>query len=343
VRVRRPSALILTPARPGSTLGNAVTARRYAGFLRSAGWRVTLARRYRNQRADLLVALHARRSARSVLAFCRRHPGAPVIVVLTGTDVYRDLGRRGTARQALAALRAATHIVALQPLAMRRLSPALRRKAISIIQSAAGMPAAGRTRRHRPPRSRRPFRVCVVGHLRTVKDPLRVAYALRHLPRDLPVRIVQAGAALEPRYARAARHAMRRDTRYRWLGPVSHMRALRLLASSDVTVVSSLLEGGANVVCEAIAQGVPILASKVDGNVGLLGGSYPGYFPVRDTAALAKLLMRAATKPDFLARLRRHVRRLRRLVTPRRERQAWLKLVRNVCSSRNIHGKRPPR
>jgi len=55
----------------------------------------------------------------------------------------------------------------------------------------------------------------------------------------------------------------------------------------------------------------------------MLGGGYPGYFPVGDAAALASLMLRCETDPAFLADLTRRVTRLAPLYTPERERQAW--------------------
>jgi glycosyltransferase involved in cell wall biosynthesis len=92
-------------------------------------------------------------------------------------------------------------------------------------------------------------------------------------------------------------------------------------------VLSSLSEGGANVISEAVVGGVPILASRIDGNVGLLGGDYPGYFPVGDTKALARLLQRIETDPRFVARLRRAIGRRAPLFRLTREVATWRRLL----------------
>ncbi|MFO0981072.1 MAG: glycosyltransferase [Planctomycetota bacterium] len=120
---------------------------------------------------------------------------------------------------------------------------------------------------------------------------------------------------------------MRRNRRYRWLGELPRGRALRLLRASHVLVLSSLLEGGANVISEALAAGTPVLASRIPGSVGLLGADYPGYFPAGDTRALAALLARAERDPRFRARLRAACRRRAPLVAPERERAAWRALL----------------
>jgi glycosyltransferase involved in cell wall biosynthesis len=105
---------------------------------------------------------------------------------------------------------------------------------------------------------------------------------------------------------------------------VPHARALRWLASSHAMVISSRMEGGANVVCEALRIGVPVLASRIPGNVGLLGAGYAGYFPLEDERALAQLIRRAATDRRFYLKLKTQVNGLRGMVSPRAEARALL-------------------
>jgi putative glycosyltransferase (TIGR04348 family) len=316
--------LIVTPAKVGSNLGNAVTAQRFGAIFRSAKWSARVARDYDGQDVDLLVALHARKSAASIERFRHNYPERPVIVVLTGTDVYRDLR---TSRSARRALELATAIVVLQPLAALKVSPRLRSRTHSIIQSApARKPIPS------PARSQ-VLHICVLGHLRAEKDPLRAAAAVRLLPPSALVQVTQAGAALERRFAAAARKEMQRNGRYRWVGGLPRTAATRLLRESDVMVLSSLMEGGANVLCEAIACGIPVLASRVPGNIGILGHGYPGLFRVRDTRALARLIRRFLEDRVYRTRLTRWINRRRPLVRPTRERRAWVALVRKVAET----------
>lgn len=299
----------MTPAGAGSRAGNRHTALRWAAMLRADGHRVTVGTAWQPQDpADLVLALHARRSHASIKAFSAAHPDRPLVLALTGTDVYRDIR---TSADAKASLRLAHRFITLQPLAARELAPSLRRRVRVVVQSSA-------TRlRHRPVKS--VFRAIVIGHLRDEKDPLRALHALGRLPQDLRIQLLQLGEALDDTFARQAKAAMRRERRYRWLGSVPHAAALRWLSSSHVLVVSSRMEGGANVISEALRIGVPVLASRIPGNVGLLGAGYPGYFPVGDDEALAKLLARAGADRRFYRALLHWVRRLRPLAAPRNE------------------------
>jgi putative glycosyltransferase (TIGR04348 family) len=309
------------PAPPRSRKGNRVTAVRWARFLQSLGHRVIIGQEYTSQRCDLLVALHARRSHLAVRRFNSLYPDRPVVVALTGTDLYRDLPRSKAARQSL---EMADRLVALQDQAYADLPRAVHGKVRVIYQSAEPV-------RPPPKKSKSVFEVCVLGHLRHEKDPLRAALALRLLPRELPVRVTHAGEALTRALKRQARAAMRRDPRYRWLGEVPRGQARRLLARSHLLVLSSRMEGGANVIVEAVVDGVPVVASDIPGNVGMLGKGYPGYYPVGDTAALAGLLRRAAESPSFYERLRAWCARLRPRFEPARERAGWQSLLEDLA------------
>ena len=310
--------LIVTPAPPRSRKGNRITAVRWSRLLRSLGHRVALATAFTDQRCDILVALHARRSHDSIRRFSLMYPGSPRVVALTGTDLYRDLPHNP---EAVESLERATLLIVLQPHAHRALSKKRwKEKTTVIIQSAEPLQI-------KTTRTARYFDVCVLGHLRAEKDPFRTARAARRLPASSRIRVIHAGAPLDSNMARQARAEARRNPRYRWLGEVPRWKARRILSSSRLLVLSSKMEGGANVLSESIAASVPILASRIDGSTGILGATYPGLFPVGDTGALATLLHRAETSKPFYNRLSRHCRNLKEEVSPRRERGQWARLL----------------
>jgi putative glycosyltransferase (TIGR04348 family) len=311
--------LIVTPA--GAQGGNRITAERWSRLLRNLGQRVQIAPEYRDQPCDVLVALHARKSAASIRRFRRTQPAGPLIVALTGTDLYGDLGRSPAARRSI---ELATRIVVLQPDAVSHVPRDARGKVRVIVQSAAA------PRRPALPR-RRVFDVCVIGHLRTVKDPFRAALASRLLPRESRIVVTQVGAALSEDMRRRAERESGRNPRYEWRGAVSHAQARRILARSRLLVVTSRLEGGANVVSEALAADVPVISSRISGSIGLLGNDYPGYFAVGATRELADLLWRCESDPAFYRDLRRRCRRLAPLIHPARERQAWQTLLEEIA------------
>ncbi len=310
---------IVTPSAASTRTGNRHTAQRYATFLRAAGHRVQVASSWDGGDCDLLLALHARRSHASIARFHARHPARPLVVVLTGTDVYRDVRSDAAARESL---ELATLLITLQDQAGRELQHRLREKVRVVYQSAS----VSRT----PAPPRRQFRVCVIGHLREEKDPFRAAFALAHLSHERPIEILHAGDALSAEMADEARRRMRADARYRWVGGVPHSRALDWLARSHLLVVSSRMEGGANVICEASRVRVPVVASRVPGNVGMLGPSYPGYYPLGDERALARLIGRASADSRFYARLKAGMEARRQLFAPAAERRGLLAVVREA-------------
>ena len=319
---------IVTPAPPNSRSGNRITALRWAKILRRLGNRVSILQAYHDEHYDLLVALHARRSYPSIIKFRRQNPESQIVAALTGTDLYRDLRRNHRTQKSL---EIANRIVVLQPKAIEELRPACRAKTRVIFQSVEALPGtASKTKANKAYLDNLPngtFDVCVIGHLRAVKDPFRAAMAARLLPSSSRVRILQMGGAMTDAMEARARKEMRANPRYEWLGelPRSHVR--RILAKNRLSVVASRIEGGANVVSEAITASVPILASRIDGNVGILGADYPGLFKVGDTHQLARLLARAETDREYLIELRDRCRKLAPLFDPTREEQAWADLI----------------
>lgn len=263
----------------------------------------------RDEPCEVFIAVHATKTAASTLAAAARSPRPRIFVLLAGTDVYPAIQPDAATR---AALQAADVILALQPHALDLLPAELRPRAHTLVQSATALPA---------PREAT-FRVCMLAHLRPVKDPLLPFVALARIP-AANVEFVLAGRAMTDDLATAVRAAVAADPRCRWLGEVGRRAARGLLASSHLLVVPSAAEGGANVVSEAIAAGTPVLATRIPGNTGLLGDDWPGLFPVGDAAALARLIARASVDAGFYTDLAARTRARQPMVDPAHECAAW--------------------
>ncbi len=313
---------IVTPAPPGSLHGNRVTAKRWQGFLRQLGYRVPITESWSGKDADLLIALHAYRSHTSIRDFKLNYPDRPLILILTGTDIYRDRINHTEVYQSMAL---ADALVVLQAEAMRCIPSKWLHKARVIYQSVVRIP-----KQHKP---KGEFGVSVIGHLRPEKDPFCIVRALPYLHKESQITIQHLGMAMSGEIEKIALQATKQHGRYTWQGMVSHQITLRTLARSHVMVISSRMEGGAHVVSEAIAAGVPVLASKIAGNCGLLGKDYLGYFPVGNEKALAKLLYRAETDQLFYKRLQKQVKKLQKIVQPGHERSSIQKLVTRLFKS----------
>jgi putative glycosyltransferase (TIGR04348 family) len=309
------------PPSAGARSGNWRSAARWTRMLRSLGHRVRAESDWKGGDDEVLIALHARKSYASIARFRAERPDRPIVLVLTGTDVYRDIR---SDPQAQAALDMAARIVVLPEEALAELSPALRRRAQVLHQSCDTL------LRPAPPAKR--FRIAVVAHLREEKDPFCAARALVHLPDLRALELLQIGEALDSAMAIQCAHWTRQDPRYRWLGSVPHHLALRWMSRSHALVVSSVMEGGANVISEAVRIGVPVLASRIPGNIGMLGAAYRGYYPVADDRALARLIERSATQPRFYDALRSAVERRRGDFTPAGERAAWREVLNRISA-----------
>src|SRR5258705_5037271 len=176
--------VLITPAGPSSRTGNRITASRWARILRRLGHRVRIAADYDGRPADLMVAIHAWRSAAAIARFKADHPTRPVVLLLSGTDIYHDITSDPV--PTLRSMELADRLVALNDLAWRVVPKRLRARLSVNYQS---VPAPARPRRP----SKQAVVVSVIGHLRDVKDPLRAAEAARLLPAESRVRVEQVG------------------------------------------------------------------------------------------------------------------------------------------------------
>lgn len=289
--MQRKNIVIVTPALAEANNGNWQTARRWARMLRDS-YNVRLASDWHGGDEALMIALHARRSASSVTAWRARRAHCPMIVALTGTDLYRDIATDETARSSL---EAADRLIVLNELGIRSLPQVLRAKARVILQSCPAWRRLNKTSKH--------LRAVMVGHLREEKSPGTYFEAARMLASRPDILLDHVGAALDPQLGLEATEVMQACPQYRWLGGLPHASARRRIQGAHVLVHPSRMEGGAHVVIEAVRSGTPVLASRIDGNVGLLGDTYAGYFPVGDAAGLASLLQRVRDEPLLLTRL----------------------------------------
>jgi putative glycosyltransferase (TIGR04348 family) len=311
--------LLITPAGRQSRAGNRATATRWARLLEELGCRVRVARHFaslsaRERDADVMIALHAWRSHDSIRDFSEAFRGRPLVVVLTGTDLYRF--QHSHSDIFLDSLERADALIGLHARVCDDLPERFHARLHTVVQSALPLSPGA------PAPARRHFDVLVAGHLREEKDPLRAALAVRDLPDDSRLRVIQLGGAHSAEWAQAAREEMARNPRYRWLGDVAHWRVRQWMARARLMVISSRMEGGANVVSEACVAGLPVIASAIPGNLGLLGDDHPGVFPVADTAALRALLLEAERSPAFLDDLRERSRALAPRCRPEAEREA---------------------
>lgn len=318
----KPLIEIVTPAPQGSLHGNRITALRWQNFLEKLGYLALVSESLSGEDAAMLIALHAYRSYSSIMAFHERHPDRPIILILTGTDLYRDMAVHG---EVLRSMEVADQLVVLQPSALDFIPAHLRHKAQVIYQSvrvdiSKKVPSVD-------------FRVIVIGHLREEKDPFCIARSIPLIPPDSQISVLHLGMAMNQQMEAAATGYSDTLERYQWIGELIHEDALQMLSESRLMVISSRMEGGAHVVSEAIALGIPVIASDIPGNRGLLGDDYLGYYPVGNETALARLLYRAEKMPDFYSVLKKQLDLRRGLVSPDREMQSIQELIAPLLKS----------
>lgn len=286
--------VIVSPALADANNGNWQTARRWQLLLHPHRVRITQHWPDGPDAANdtVMLALHARRSAASIAAWAQaratvqsdgsgnNQASAPgLAVVLTGTDLYRDIQ---TDPQAQRSLLLAQRLVLLQERGPDALPPELRDKARVIFQSTSQRATLPKPARH--------LRAVMVGHLREEKSPTTLFEAARLLAPTEHILIDHIGAPLDAALAEQAQATAAACPHYRWLGGLPHEATRRRIQRAHVLIHTSRMEGGAHVVMEALRSGTPVLASRIDGNIGMLGADYAGYFDWNDAAALATLL-----------------------------------------------------
>lgn len=315
---------LITPAPSGSRAGNRATAERWGQLLEQAGHKVNIVTEYHGEPCDLFIALHAWRSHQAVMYFRKQHPDTPLIVVLTGTDIYDHQHRFPEATHE--SMEQADCLVGLHHHVARDIPGRFTDKLATVLQSADE--PAGQTG------LKQGFDICVIGHLRYEKDPLRAALAARQLPETSAIRVINAGKAHTPEWEQKALSEQASNPRFQWLGEVDKPAIHQLMNRCRAMVISSVMEGGANVVSEACRAGLPVIASDISGNIGLLGDDYPGYFPVGDDTELARLLQRVEHSPDFLGELEERVKALAGNFTPQAEQAALLAAIERAVAGR---------
>ena len=313
--------IIITPAKQKSLNGNRATATRWAVFLKQLGHQVNIAVQWDHRSYDLMIALHAWRSADCIAHFKVRYPQRPLIVCMTGTDLYRFMISHP--KPTLHSIKVADQLVVLHDRARFVLPQTAQNKVSIIYQSAQPLSFPIK-------RSKKTVDICVVGHLRDEKDPLRTAYAVRNLPQSSRIRVLHYGKAHNRQWQQKALQEMQINPRYQWLGEVKHWQVRKAYARCHAMVLSSNMEGGANVISEATVAGLPTIASKIEGSIGLLGEEYPAYYPVQDTQALRTLLLKVENDTDFMQQIQQYITKKAPLFQAATEAQCWQQLLQKL-------------
>jgi putative glycosyltransferase (TIGR04348 family) len=316
----KPSLVIISPALREANNGNWQTAQRWARML-SGSYRTRIATAWQGSSEEdasdqVMIALHARRSAEAIGQWQTQRGSRGLVLALTGTDLYRDIH---TDTQAQASLDAAGHLVVLQSLGISQLPQRLHYKVTTIYQSTTSRKTLSKTAKR--------LNAVMVGHLRDEKMPQTLFEAAHLLSSHKDIHIRHIGAGLDENLAQLAIKTEAACAHYTWARGQNHSQTRAAIQRAHVLVHTSRMEGGAHVIMEAVCSGTPVLASRMDGNVGMLGEDYAGYFPVGDAQALAQLLIRCKNDAAFLDHLKQQCALRAPLFAPEAEQNALLKLV----------------
>jgi len=313
--------IVTTPYGRDSLQGNTVTAQRVVSILEESGVdAMMLCMGEEVQGADVMIALHARKSAHYVADFRELNPEGKVIVYLTGTDLYEDIP--GGCLVCKESMEQADGLVVSQEASLRSVPKEFLAKT-EVVYPSIELPEdlSGDCETESD-------LFLLVGHMRAVKQPFMAVEALQLL--DDSVRLVLLGNEVDSGMGAMAKEWQGRDPRFEWLGGLGYVETLRWMRRSVVTMNTSLMEGGSNSVGESIVLGVPVLATRIEGNVGMLGADYEGYFEVGDAQGLSDLMCKVLNEPCFLERLRGQVRVRGERFSRKNEASGWMNLIQRI-------------
>ncbi len=304
--------LIYSPYHTDDVAGNTVTAQRLArqlGESEEEKWAVKIITPQDELvQARCLIVLNAWRSRQVIERFQEKNPEASVVIILTGTDINHEKihDDQWEVRQTMAKV---DRLVVLQAEAVKNLPVELKSKCEVILPSVNLPPGL----KHQGSEGGQ-FRVILAGRFRPEKRPELVLAACRDLPSNTELSLEWYGAMTSDQAAH-----------FSWKGEVCQQELWQEIALSDAFLNASSEEGGANAVCEAIALGVPVIASRISGNIGLLGRCYPGYF---EEGELSSFLEKVSQDRVLYGEMKAAVIERQPLFDDRQESQAWRSLVR---------------
>ncbi len=338
--------LYLDPALPETTSGNSSTSTRITEHWRNLGHDVSsLSVRGKLPEdeahirklitgSDLLVALHATYCHSILKIWHDLQKPVPLILIVSGTDLFEPILESGEVSTEFSwASEESSRIVTLAA-GLDAYYPEVRRqewgaKTRVIYQGAE--PVKWNCQQYDPQQA------VVIGHLRSVKDPLLPVRAVEILRekriqeqaalKDVRLTIQHFGKILDLNLKAQMESAQVQlasgPVRWQWNGPVSETGIRQVMSSAPLLIMPSLHEGGANVVGKFLVSGLPIVASRVAGNTGILGEDWPALFDAGDPQALADLLLRWNLEPQFREQISRAAKNLADQHDLRREEQRW--------------------
>jgi glycosyltransferase involved in cell wall biosynthesis len=305
--------LIHSPYADHTGQGNSVTAVRLGKILSGGGYRVTYSEReYSGEEAEVMIALNARKSANAIVRFCELNPSSKLIIILTGTDInHPDSSDEDSA--AWASMMLAERLVVLHEASLKQV-PKIFREKTCVIHPSVTLPEG---LLHAP--SKDGFKIMMAGNMRQEKNPELAHAAAEKISPALEIH--HYGECTSTGSENVIEH-----------GIFSHDTMLDAMSSAGVLLNTSFQEGGANAICEAVTMGLPVVASAISGNIGMLGEDYAGLFPSNDLDALVNMLEKTANGLEFYALLKKQLATRAPLFTYAQESESWQDLLNGLSN-----------
>jgi glycosyltransferase involved in cell wall biosynthesis len=156
----------------------------------------------------------------------------------------------------------------------------------------------------------RPLLVTFIGRLEEWKGPHSFLEIARRVRAEVPEATFKV-AGSGPLQARLMADSRDLDGSFTLLGEVSHSRIADLLRETSVLVLPSFIEGLPTVCLEALASGIPVVASDTGGTSEIIREGETGYLcPSGDLDRFAERVIRLLRDPELRGRLGRQGRAL---------------------------------
>lgn len=245
----------------------------------------------RRARLDALVCYQI--LSPGLIGAIARRPGLPMLLYVRGRTEYLPTSPYARRRIATFVLGRADRVLAQSETLRREIAgcragnPSLARRLAErtcvVPNGVEQRPLGARTGRH----------VVYVGRLIGLKGIDLLIEAMRGLP---DAELVVAGDGPERERIRNLSAGLR----VTFTGHVSHDAALRLIEQAGCLVLPSRTEAFSNVILEAMSFGIPVIATRVGGNVDLVESGVNGILVPPDDPAALRAAIRSVTTSDAL-------------------------------------------
>ncbi len=277
---------IYSPSRDSAVTGNYVTSKRYAYHLQNLGYRVFVYNGFEEkvnvEGVRCAFVLHAEKGSHVIKELAAKN--VPVVLVLTGTDLYRDIisTKNSKKERCFRSIQLASAIVVLHENAVSDLLKVVsfpRERIFVVLQSVVDF-----KKRTFLFKKKNHYKILLLSNIRKEKGIIVAISGFLEFQKNIDARtkftLDHIGGVLDQGYFKKITNLLEGVKSVSFLGSIEKDKLQTMLASYDLLLHSSFIEGGSLVIQEAQNAGLPIIASDISCHAALLGSAYVGLHSV---------------------------------------------------------------